>query len=234
VTDTPEQQDGLPTQDPAAAASDGGDTVTPDGVGTATATASPELVEPWYRNPAVIVAGVVVAAVVLAVLFLALRSGNDDPASSGVPTLESTGDERLDAALALHFQGDLDGAAEIYNEILETTPNNEYALYNLGLIAQVQGSVGEAIGYYDRSLAIDPNLFAAAYNRGLALRDLGQIDEAIEALETLAAREGELTPDELGRTLFNLGNLYIAKGDAEQGVPLVERGVELNPELRGD
>lgn len=194
-----------------------------------------EVSEAWYRNPAVIVAGVVVLVVLLALLVLGLRSGSDDTPvddqSSGVAT---TGDARLDRALELHFQGQTDEAAVIYRQILEVNPANQYAAYNLGLIAQTEGRLGEAVEFYNRSLSADPRFFNAAYNRGLAQRDLGQPELAITSFQEILANRDEYTDEQVAKVLINLGNILIAEGDAEAGEALVREATELDPSLRGD
>ncbi len=52
--------------------------------------------------------------------------------------------EAVEAGLAKHVDGDLDGATADYTTALESDPQNVLALYNLGLIAQTQGNAEEA------------------------------------------------------------------------------------------
>lgn len=142
---------------------------------------------------------------------------------------DQTVDELLAEAVALHSNGLTDLAVERYEAILAADPENALALYNLGQITQQQGVLNEAIELYDRALQSDPELASAAFNRAIALRDLGRVDEAIAGFEAILAND----PDSVG-ALFNLGNLFISQGDAERGVALVNRALELDPSLRGD
>ena len=173
---------------------------------------------------------VVVAAVALLAVgligFLAGRS--TAPQESALPD-DASVEELLTEAVALHSGGVIDEAAKRYEAILAVEPDNVLALYNLGQITQQRGVLPTAIEYYDRALAADPTFSTAAFNRAIALRDLGRTDEAIAAFQALL----DANPDSVG-ALFNLGNLYISLGDAERGVPLVNRAVELDPSLRGD
>ena len=123
----------------------------------------------------------------------------------------------------------VDAAAERYEAILVIESENALALYNLGQISQQRGDLERSLDLYGRATAADPSLTSAAFNRAIALRDLGREDEAIAAFEAILAND----PDSVG-VLFNLGNMYIARGDAERGVALVNRAVELDPSLRGD
>lgn len=188
--------------------------------------------EAWYRNPAVIVAAVVVGLVLLALLFVAIRSGSDEPGRSSEVT--ATGDPRLDRALTLHLQGETEEAAVIYQEILQVNPANEYAAYNLGVIAQTEGRLGEALEYYNRAISVDPAFFSAAYNRALTLRDLGQTDLALEAFEGIVDQRDLFTDEEVAKTLFNYGNLLIAQGDVEQGEKLVREATGIDSRLRAN
>jgi tetratricopeptide (TPR) repeat protein len=135
----------------------------------------------------------------------------------------------LSQALALHNAGRLDEALVIYQELLLTEPNNQYAAYNIGLINQTRGNNEVAIDFYDRALASDGSFSSAGYNRALSLRDVGRIDDSLAQFEVLMFQDGDNAS-----MLYNYGNLLIAQGQVEQGVELVNRAIELNPALRGD
>ncbi len=77
-----------------------------------------------------------------AVALAACSSGDDDDAGGAAATtttVMSPAGEAVEAGLAKHVEGDLEGAAASYDDALESEPGNVLALYNLGLIAQTQG-----------------------------------------------------------------------------------------------
>ena len=172
---------------------------------------------------------VVVAAVVLGLVSFGIGRITTPDAQVGGGTDIGSVDQLLTEAVALHSGGLVDEASTRYEQILVIEPNNSFALYNLGQIAQLRGALPDAIGYYDRALAVDPGFMSAEFNRAVALRDLRRTDEAIAAFEAILV----VDPDGVG-ALFSLGHLYIAEGDAIRGVPLVNRALELDPSLRGD
>jgi protein O-GlcNAc transferase len=63
---------------------------------------------------------------------------------------------RLHAALSLHQAGNLDGAGEIYREILRNDPHNSQALHYLGVIEASGGNLAKAKSLIARSLQQQP------------------------------------------------------------------------------
>ncbi len=62
----------------------------------------------------------------------------------------------IERAATLHRQGDLSGAAEVYEAVLARTPNQIEALSGLGDIARQRHSNAKAISYYNRVLSQSP------------------------------------------------------------------------------
>jgi tetratricopeptide (TPR) repeat protein len=144
-----------------------------------------------------------VLVIVLVVLFtLGARSFRSN---------DSTGndlDATLNRALADHAAGRLDDAKQGYTKVLAEDPDNQFALYNLGLIAQTEGDNATAEDFYRRTLAVDPSFESALFNLAIVRTDQGDIDEAIELYE----RAIEVNPDSAGAHL-NLGLLYLEIGN---------------------
>jgi Tfp pilus assembly protein PilF len=59
--------------------------------------------------------------------------------------------DSLNKGLQAHAAGKLDEASKDYHDVLTHDPQNKFALYNLGVIAQTQGQLGQAENYYLRS-----------------------------------------------------------------------------------
>ncbi len=60
-------------------------------------------------------------------------------------------------------------AVTTFRDVLVVSPNNKFAWYNLGLIAQVQNHAGPAVAAYTKALTIDPRYTPAMYNKAILL-----------------------------------------------------------------
>ncbi len=60
-------------------------------------------------------------------------------------------------------------AETTFRDVLVLSPNNKFAWYNLGLIAQVQNHASEAVADYSKAVSIDPKYTPAMYNKAILL-----------------------------------------------------------------
>lgn len=60
-------------------------------------------------------------------------------------------------------------AETTFRDVLVLSPNNKFAWYNLGLIAQVQNHGSEAVADYSKAVSIDPKYTPAMYNKAILL-----------------------------------------------------------------
>ncbi|MEL6996959.1 MAG: tetratricopeptide repeat protein [Pseudomonadota bacterium] len=88
---------------------------------------------------------------------------------------------RLQEAIDLHRNGDLDAAYPIYKEILDEEPNQADALHFAGLLAHQKGDDAQGIDLIQRSLKIFPGNAGAHNNLGNIYKRAGKSDEAIES-----------------------------------------------------
>jgi tetratricopeptide (TPR) repeat protein len=58
-------------------------------------------------------------------------------------------------------------AETTFRDVLVISPNNKFAWYNLGLLAQVQNKAGSALADYAKALSIDPKYTPAIYNKAI-------------------------------------------------------------------
>ncbi len=80
--------------------------------------------------------------------------------------------DKLQTALVMHQQGQLDLAEALYREILQSQPFHFDALQLLATIAAQLGNSAEAVELFDRALKIKPDYAAALCNRGTSAAGL--------------------------------------------------------------
>jgi protein O-GlcNAc transferase len=86
-------------------------------------------------------------------------------------------------ALGFHRQGQLDRAADLYEQILEREPSNAAAMQLLGTLRSQQGRYVEAIRLIEAALALQPNDFGALANYGQMLLASGRCAQAVGAFD---------------------------------------------------
>jgi tetratricopeptide (TPR) repeat protein len=160
----------------------------------------------------------VASMAVTALIFTFTGCGDDKPA-------EEQAAEKLDEALAAHAEGRIDEATEVYREVLDDDPTNQWAYYNLGLIDQQAGRAVQAEENYRKALQADPNFASALFNLAI-LRSEAAPDEA----ENLYRRVIEIQPDNASAHL-NLGFLLLGQGDEQDGRRELRTAVALDPSL---
>ncbi len=106
----------------------------------------------------------------------------------------------FDQALALHRQGRLAEAEQLYRRILRTAPTHFDALHLLGTLAGQTGRFDEALALLNRALAQRPDNASALNNLGNTLGSLGRHREAVQAFERALA----VRPDD-AKALRNRG-----------------------------
>ena len=87
--------------------------------------------------------------------------------------------QSLDLAVQHHNAGDLPKAEGVYQQILQTEPNQPVALHLLGVIAYQVGKYDIAVELIGKALAVNPDFAEAHSNLGLALQEQGKLDEAM-------------------------------------------------------
>ena len=92
--------------------------------------------------------------------------------------------QAIDLGVQHHKEGRLSQAEAIYNQILQTNPEQPVALHLLGVIAHQRGRNDTAVDLITKAIAIEPYYAEANNNLGLALQDLGRLDEAAGVVRT--------------------------------------------------
>ncbi|WP_294329234.1 50S ribosomal protein L11 methyltransferase [uncultured Sphingomonas sp.] len=131
----------------------------------------------------------------------------------------------LAAAMALHEQGDLEGAETGYRAVLA---QGYRAAEVLPLLAGLLGRLSraeDALVAWDQLLEIAPEDAVALHEKGLTLHWLNRTDEAIAALE----RANALDPD----NPIAIGNLAVVLADAGRNLEAIQhfrRALALQPD----
>src|SRR5262249_10701131 len=117
-------------------------------------------------------------------------------------------------------------AADLFARLVELSPDDAEAHYNLATVLAGLERYEEAIVYYQRAVALKPDHARAHSNLGSALRLQGKLDEA----EAACRRALELDPNSAPAHI-NLGTVFTSRQRLEEAVQSFRRATELNPKL---
>jgi predicted TPR repeat methyltransferase len=128
----------------------------------------------------------------------------------------------LRQAVALHQQGRLEQARDLYRQVLALDPRQFDALHLSGVIERQHGNPAQAVELIRQALAIDPQQARAHCNLGAALQDLGQAEAALQSVETALRLDPRyaLAWNNRGNTLRRLGRLPDALDSYERALAL--------------
>ena len=132
--------------------------------------------------------------------------------------------QALDLAVQHHTAGRLPQAESIYNQILQSDPDQPVALHLLGVIAHQVGKHDTAVDLITKALAIKPDYAEAHSNLGLALKVLGRHEEAA----THCQKTINLKPD-FAEAHYNLGVALKDLGKPEDAVAAYHKALGLKP-----
>jgi Tfp pilus assembly protein PilF len=133
--------------------------------------------------------------------------------------------QRLQEAYQAQMDGDYDRAVELYRQSLALYPTAEAHTF-LGWTFHFQGKIQEAIDECKLAIEVDPE-FGNPYNDiGSYLIGLGRFDEAIPWLEQAIAAKRY---DPRHFPYFNLGRVYLAKGQFNRARELFQQSLEIEP-----
>ena len=140
------------------------------------------------------------------------------PVATSLPNLQD--------AIALHQQGQLSQARDIYLKILESVPNNADALHLLGIIAHQTGQYKDAIELIGKAIEVNPNAAIYHYNHGISLQVLRQFEAAVTSYDKAI----KLKPDYVEAYFYKGISLQGLK-QFEDAVASYERTIALKPDL---
>lgn len=131
---------------------------------------------------------------------------------------------RFQDALALHGQGQIATAQDIYQEILRVQPHHFDSLHLSGVAAIQSGNPELGIQRISKAIQINPTVAMAYNNLGTALQDVRRLDEALAAYEKALL----LSADYLDACI-NRANVLLGLHRLDEAVAGYDRALVLNP-----
>ena len=134
--------------------------------------------------------------------------------------------QALDLAVEHHTSGDLPRAESIYNQILQSDPNQPQALHLLGVIAFQGGDNERAIELIEKALSIHPDYAEAHSNLGNVLKKLGRIDEAIARYKRALVLKPDYTD-----AYNNLGAAFLETYKLDDALASFQKAISIKPDF---
>jgi tetratricopeptide (TPR) repeat protein len=126
--------------------------------------------------------------------------------------------------LALHQQGQLLRAEQIYTSILQADPADFDALHMLGVVALQTNRLPMALDLLQRAVVRSPRAYPAHSNLAHAQRLAGRPSDALASIEKVV----RLKPD-FAEAHLNRGNLLRELGRAKDALAAYGKAIALNP-----
>jgi tetratricopeptide (TPR) repeat protein len=133
--------------------------------------------------------------------------------------------QAIDLGVQHHKAGRLSEAENVYQQILQTSPDQPVALHLLGVIAHQVGKNDVAVDLIIKALAIKPDFAEAHNNLGNALRELGRLDEAV----TYYHKAIDLKPD-FAEAHYNLGIALQDLGKLDEAIASYRKALAIKPD----
>jgi len=129
---------------------------------------------------------------------------------------------KLREAVALHSQGQLSRARELYEEILRVEPRHFDALHLSGVIAAVTGDPRKAVELIGSAIEIDPRNHNAYNNQGAALQEAGNWEAALASYDRAIALKSDYAEPH-----YNRGNVLKDFGRWDAALASYDRAIAL-------
>ena len=106
-------------------------------------------------------------------------------------------------------QGQLEGAAKMFQVAISINPKYAEAYFNLGVVHQALNRLEDAVKSYMKAIEITTNYPEAYNNLGTSLYELGRLKSSIESLEWAVAYKHDFSEahNNLGRSLNDYGRI---------------------------
>ena len=131
----------------------------------------------------------------------------------------------LQEGLALHQQGKLGDAKQIYEKILQKQSNHFDALQLLGTIYTQVKQHEVSLQYFDKALQINKTNSEVFNNRGIVLQNLKRLDEALTSYEEAL----RIKPD-YADAFYNRGNVLKDLKRLDEALTSYEEALRIKPD----
>jgi len=132
---------------------------------------------------------------------------------------------RLMQGWALHQQGQLAQAAQLYEQVLKLQPKNFDALHLSGVAALQSGDFKRAVDQITKALKIDRNNASAYNNRGAAYAELRELDFALLNYDKAIALQADFA-----NAYNNRGNVRARLDQYELALADFDKAIALQPD----
>jgi len=144
--------------------------------------------------------------------------------SRGASTPDTAIARLVEEGIAREDAGDLEGAIEIDQKILQLDPRNIYAMTAIAGLFGKLGEFEQEMAWAQKAIAIDPQFELAYINSGNALAGLKKFNEAAEAFKK-AIRINPQNP--LG--VYSLGVLVEDQGNFKKALECYWQSIQIDP-----
>jgi len=134
--------------------------------------------------------------------------------------------DKLQQALSLHQQGQLEQAEMLYQEILHTEPQHVDALHFLGVLKNQNGQSQRAVDLIQQSLTINAKNSAAYLNLGIVFQALNRFYDALICYDKVL----ELSPDSVD-ALLSQANLLQTLNRPDEALTSYNRALTIKPDF---
>jgi tetratricopeptide (TPR) repeat protein len=156
-------------------------------------------------------------------VWAAACGGANSPSDSASETTRTAG--TVEDGEALIEKGDFEGAAAVFKDLADSSPDAPKVFYYLALAQKNLGDSKAAIKNYEKASALDPALMDAHINLGLMLLEKGDLARAESELRIYL----ENSPD-ASDAHFNYALVQEALGNLEKATAHYEKAAAAAPE----
>jgi len=146
--------------------------------------------------------------------------------TSGAPTPDAAIARLIKEGIAREDAGDLKGAIEIDQKILQLDPRNIYAMTAIAGLFGKLGEFEQEMAWAQKAIAIDPHFDLAYINSGNALAGLKKYNEAADAYKK-AIRINPQNP--LG--VYSLGVIGEDQGNFKKALEFYRQSIQIDPKF---
>lgn len=136
-----------------------------------------------------------------------------------------TDDIRFDLALEYENIHDYTNAIKVLTKILEHSPDNEAAIYEVAYCYERLGNFDKCIEFYTKYIDNNPYSFTAWYNLGNIYFLKNNVEKALWAYDYAI-----IINDDFSSAHFNMGNTYMQTAEYEKAIDSYKRCIEIDGE----